>query len=109
MTPRAYAAARALAQDPNATPAERDTARLRIAEHEAKHGRSLDPGKRPWWTLKIARKGACVWLGNCREFRRAIRALRDGAKQHEYMFEWQTVKAVQDEQVEWLWFSDQEP
>lgn len=35
MTERGYAAAKALARDPGATPEERDTARRRCAEHEA--------------------------------------------------------------------------
>ena len=41
MTPRAYAAATRLSTDPGATPAERDAASRRCAEHEAKHGTVL--------------------------------------------------------------------
>lgn len=47
MTPRGYKAARLLADCPSATPAERDTARRRVAEHEAKHGKPA-PARAPW-------------------------------------------------------------
>lgn len=110
MTPRAYAAARALSQDPNATPAERENAARRCFEYEVLHGGpSTTYGKRPWWTLKISAKESGVWLDNGREFRRALRALRDGTKQYDYCFEWSTVKAVQNGEVDWVWFPDREP
>lgn len=110
MTPRAYAAALALSKDENATPAERSNASRRCAEYEALHGKpKVAPGLRPWWTLKIARKDDAFWLGNNRELRNALRALRDDRKQYEYCFEWATVKAVQDGGVDWSGFPDREP
>lgn len=110
MTSRAYAAARALSNDPSATPAERENARQRCAEHEAAHGKpATEHGKRPWWTLRVSAKGSGRWLANVREFRQALRDLRDGRKDYEHSFEWDTVKAVQDRRVDWVGFSDREP
>lgn len=110
MTPRAYAAARALAIDPSATPAERVNAARRCDEYEAIHGRpSTLHGLRAWWTLKVSRKGTGRWLGNTYELRRAIRVLRDGGRQHCFVFEWSTVKDVQDGRVDWRSFPDAEP
>jgi len=109
VTPRAYAAARALANDPNATGPERENARRRCAEHEATHKRpAVEHGKRAWWTLKVAVKGSGRWLPNTWEFRQALRDLRDGRKDYDHSFEWPTVKAVQDGLVDWVGF-DREP
>ena len=48
MTPRAYAAAKALAVDSGATPAERENAAARVREYEAKHGKPAPaPRDRP--------------------------------------------------------------
>lgn len=109
MTPRQYARALAIANDDRANQNERNNARLLCAEYEALHGRpKTQYGKRPWWTLRIGRKGSGCWLGNDSEFRRALRALRDGRKQYDYCFEWATVKAVQGGEVDWVWFPARE-
>lgn len=108
MTPRAYNAARALAADPSATPNEREQARLRCEEYEARHGNPAS-NLRPWWTLKISRKDSGVWLGNTAEFRAAVKGLRAGRKQRTFAFEWQTVKDVQDGRVDWQDFPSAEP
>lgn len=52
MTPRAYAAAKALAVDPGATSAERENAAARVREYEAKHGKPA-----PASTLGLPRFG----------------------------------------------------
>ena len=110
MTPRQYARALAIAEDERADPNERQNALRLCAEYEAAHGRpDVAHGKRPWWTLKISIKDSGFWLINNSEFRRALRALRDGVKQYQYAFEWATVKAVQDGEVDWVWFPDREP
>lgn len=110
MTPRQYARAQAIANDERADPNERDNARRMCAEYEALHGRpSTTYGKRPWWTLKISVKESGVWLNNNREFRKALRALRDGRKQYDHCFEWSTVKAIQNGEVDWVWFPEREP
>lgn len=110
MTARQYARAQAIVNDERTDPNERDNARRMCAEYEAIHGKpKVAYGLRPWWTLKIALRDSPCWLGNDREFRRAVRALRDGRKQREYMFEWATVKAVQDGAVDWAWFPESEP
>lgn len=112
MTPRQHARAQAIANDERADPNERDNARRMCAEYEALHGKpkpSTTYGKRPWWTLKISIKESGVWLDNGREFRKALRALRDGRKQYDLCFEWSTVKAVQNGEVDWVWFPEREP
>lgn len=109
MTPRQYTRAQAIANDEHADPNERQNAARICAEYEATHGKpKTQHGKRPWWTLKIGLKDSGCWLGNDREFRRALRALRDGRKQYDYCFEWSTVKAVQDGVVDWSWFPPRE-
>jgi hypothetical protein len=110
MNARQYARAKAIADDERADPNERDSAAKMCEEYERTHGKPRTAyGKRPWWTLKIARRGCAFWLDNGRVFRKALRALRDGRKQYEYVFEWQTVKAVQDGGVDWAWFPEREP
>lgn len=108
MSPRAYAAACALAEDPSASPHERKLARQRCDEYEAKNGKPASR-LRPWWTLKVSPKGSGFWLDNCVEFRRALRILRDGGRQHRYWFERSTVKDVQGHRVDWSRFPESEP
>lgn len=49
MTPRAYETACRLAKDPSTSEHERDTARRRVADYEAKHGKPQPvPGRMPW-------------------------------------------------------------
>lgn len=108
MSPRAYETALALANDPRTPAHERDSARRRCDEYEAKHGKPASR-LRPWWTLKISPKGSGYWLDNCVEFRRALRVLRDGGRQHRYWFERSTVKDVQGRRVDWSRFPEVEP
>ncbi len=110
MSPRQYARAQAIANDERSDPNERDNARRMCAEYEALHGKPETAfNKRPWWTLKVSAKESGYWLINNTEFRRALVALREGRKQYQYVFEWSTVKAIQDDEVDWVWFPEKEP
>lgn len=110
MSPRAYAAALALSRDPRAPAPEREVARQRCLEYEQTHGTPTElPNLAPWWLLKIARRGSRVWMANTLEFREALRALCDGQRQSEYVFDFQTIKDVQDRRVDWRYFPISEP
>lgn len=61
MTPRAYAAAKALAVDPGATPAERENAAARVREYEAQHGKPAPPRTVDY--LLIIENGRMVYSG----------------------------------------------
>ena len=112
MNRRQYEAARRLSRDLGATAEERDTARRRCEEYEAKQTQGAIV---KWWRLRLCVKDgprANKWLGNTTEFRAVLRYIKGTQAASSmngcYRLDADSARAIDNGRVDWVHFPEYE-